>query len=121
MFYRRAFVLSVSILVLSVCATAADVTGKWMATYETPGGMREATYDLKAEGDQLTGKVITSRGDSEIQEGRVSGDEISFVRILNLQDRELRMLHKGKVSGDEIQFTVSVGDRTMEFVAKRAK
>ncbi|MCP5114121.1 MAG: hypothetical protein GY953_25095, partial [bacterium] len=106
----------------AVSAVAADATGKWTGEYETPRGKREVTYDLKAEGDQLTGKVITTRGESDIEEGKVSGDEISFVRVLKLQERELRMLHKGKVSGDEIQFTVTFGDRPpMEFVVKRAK
>ena len=119
MFGRRILLLSISLFALSVCAAAADVTGKWIAKYETPRGVRESTYDLKADGDRLTGKVITSRGESEIQDGKINGDEISFVRVLTMQDREVKMLHKGKVSGDEIHFTVNAGDRTMEFVAKK--
>ena len=122
MLRQRVVVLSVSILAFAVCAVAADVTGKWIGSYESPRGTREMTYDLKADGDQLTGKVITARGESEIQEGKISGDEISFVRVLNMQDREIRMQHNGKVSGDEIQFTVTMGDRPpIEFVAKRVE
>ncbi len=122
MFRRRVLALSLSTLAVALCAAAADVTGKWTGKYESPRGTREVTFDLKAEGDQLTGKVITARGESEIQEGKVSGDEISFVQVVSFQGREFRMLYKGKVSGDEIQFTRSVGDRPpREFVAKRVK
>lgn len=115
---------SLTILTLGVVLSAysADVTGKWTGEYETPRGPMQATFDLKAEGDKLTGKVITDRGESEIQDGQVNGDEISFVRVLKFQDREFRIQYKGKVSGDEIQFTATVGDRPpMEFVAKRVK
>jgi hypothetical protein len=102
-------------------ASAADVTGHWKGSYTSPDGQtRESTFDLKAEGSTLTGKVIGARGEVPIQEGKVSGDEISFVVVRNFGGNEVKILYKGKVSGNEIKFNVSMGpDRTFDMTAKK--
>src|SRR5262245_34603447 len=121
------------IAVLSVCfmfaalslAWAADVTGKWVAQVPGRDGQtRETTFNLKAEGEKVTGTVSGMRGDNEITDGKISGDEISFTVKLSIQGNEITLLYKGKISGDEIKFTRSRqgGDQPgQEFTAKRAK
>ena len=47
----------VVMLNLYMSAQAADVTGKWTAQFDTPIGMQNYTYELKAEGEKLTGKA----------------------------------------------------------------
>jgi hypothetical protein len=116
--------LSVLVMAFSLFATAADVTGKWTA--EVPGrqgATQQTTFDFKVDGSKLTGTVSTQRGQLDIQDGKVEGDNLSFVIVLNFQGNEIRLLYKGKVSGDEIQFTRGRegGQRTQEFTAKRAK
>ena len=70
---------------MTVCAFSADVTGKWTATMEGRNGQtREMTYNLKADGDKLTGNVATQRGEREIENGKISGDEISFTMTANM-------------------------------------
>ncbi|MGC4048910.1 MAG: hypothetical protein QM757_05230 [Paludibaculum sp.] len=113
-------------LVCAACAFAADVTGKWTAEFDTQIGPQKYTYDLKAEGSKLTGKLKGGPGDmaneSEIKDGKVNGDEVSFTEIFKMEGNEIRIDYKGKVSGDEIKFTRKVGDfATEEFTAKRAK
>ena len=111
----------------SVCMTnGADVTGKWKSEFESPIGHLKYTYDLKADGAKLTGKAIRelegAKTETEIKEGKSSGDELTFVEVLKIQDREVRIEYKGKIAGDEIKFTRKVGDiATMEIVAKRMK
>ncbi|HSW49509.1 MAG TPA: hypothetical protein VLH09_05005, partial [Bryobacteraceae bacterium] len=62
----------------------------------------------------------------EISEGKVSGDDISFVVVRKFQDMEMKSLYKGKVAGNEIKFTMTMqggmgGDRPpTEFTAKKA-
>jgi hypothetical protein len=52
----------------------------------------------------------------------VNGDEIAFVEMMKFEEQDLRIEYTGKVSGDEIKFVRKVGDfATEEFVAKRAK
>jgi len=110
------------VLVAIVTAFAADPTGKWTTTISTQIGDLAYTYNFKADGDKLTGKSASQFGEVEITEGKISGDDITFVENIKFEDMPIRIEYKGKVSGDEIKFTRKVGDfATEEFVAKRAK
>jgi len=107
-------------------AAAADATGKWTAEFETQVGVQKYTFDLKAEGGKVTGKASFERmgekGEVELQDGKVAGDDISFVETLDFQGNKVPITYAGKVAGDEIKFTRKVGDfATEEFVAKRVK
>ncbi len=116
-------VLSLLVLaMLAPVATAADVSGKWVSEMKTPDGqVRTSTFEFKADGEKLTGTVGGSRGSAEISDGKISGDDISFVVVRKFQEREVKMQYKGKVSGDEIKFNVNFGgDRSFDFVAKKA-
>jgi len=115
------------LLVLAFGAAAADVSGKWVA--QVPGRQgqtMEQTFTFKVDGANLTGTVSSQRGDQEISEGKVSGDDITFVVVRKFQDMEMKSLYKGKVAGNEIKFTMSMqggmgGDRPpTEFTAKKA-
>jgi hypothetical protein len=96
-----------ALLILLASAWAADVTGKWVSQMPgRDGGTSETTYNFKVDGTTLTGTMVSPRGENEISEGKVNGDEISFVIVRKMQDgSEFKMLYKGKVSGDEIKFT----------------
>jgi len=107
-------------------ARAADVTGKWKAEFDTQVGVQKYSYDLKAEAGKLTGKASFERmgqkGEADIKDGKVDGDDISFVEMLDFQGNQVPITYTGKVAGDEIKFTRKVGDfATEEFVAKRVK
>ena len=107
-------------------AAAADVTGKWTAEFETQVGVQKYTFDLKAEGGKVTGKASFERmgekGEAELLDGKVAGDDISFVETLDFQGNKVPITYTGKVAGDEIKFTRKVGDfATEELVAKRVK
>lgn len=122
--------LSVGLLLALVAAVwAADVNGKWMA--EVPGrqGTQPTTFNFKVEGSKLTGTVSGRQGDTEISEGKVSGDDISFLVVREFNGNTIKMAYKGKVAGDEIKFTrtfegAAPGGQApppVEFTAKRAK
>lgn len=107
---------------LAVSAFAADVTGKWKATYATPDGQtRESTMNLKADGAKLTGTMESPRGSAEIKDGKVDGDNISFSLVRNFNGNEVTINYKGKVSGNEMKITMGFGDREMEMTAKRVE
>ena len=109
---------------LALTALAADVTGKWTTEMRGRGGqMREATFNLKADGHTLSGTVSGPRGEAEISDGKIEGDQISFTQTLEFNGNTVKLLYKGTVSGDEIKFTRTRegGDRPpQEFTAKRA-
>ena len=128
---RNAYMAVCFVLALLTAAWAADVSGKWTAQVPgRQGNTSEATFDLKAEGAKLTGKM-TSQGrqgptEIEISEGKVSGDDISFKTVREFQGNKFTQVFKGKVMGDEIKFTRSTegmdnAPPPVEFTAKRAK
>ena len=100
---------------------APDITGRWAASFETPIGRMDYTYDFVVKGGTLTGKLQSSMfGESEIREGKVEGETVTFVEML---DSSIRVEYKGRiVSADEIAFTRTVGDfGTEELTAKRVR
>ena len=95
----------VVLLALVGSAWAADVAGKWVAQVEGRQGTVENTFDFKVNGAELTGTMNTGRGEVEISEGKIEGDEISFAIVRSFGENEMKILYKGKVAGDEITFT----------------
>ncbi|MEZ5398602.1 MAG: hypothetical protein R2729_02970 [Bryobacteraceae bacterium] len=109
-------------LAFSAALFAGDVSGKWVAKMETPNGSVEQTYILKANGDKLTGSVKSARGESEIQDGRVSGYEVSFVVVRNFNGNEFKMNYSGKLDGDSLKLKIQMGERgEREVTAKRGE
>jgi len=110
-------------LATTASARAADITGKWTATFDTQIGVQNYTYEFDVKDGKLTGKAKSTNGESALAEGKVDGDKVSFVENLNFQGNEIRITYTGTiVSADEIKFTRNVADfATEELVAKRAK
>jgi len=107
-------------------ASAADATGKWKAEFDSQVGVQKYVYDLKVDGAKVTGKASFERmgqkGEADLLEGKVAGDDISFVEKLDFQGTQISITYTGKLAGDEIKFTRNVGDFAKEeFVAKRVK
>ena len=106
-------------------ALAADVTGAWKASIPgRDGATMETTFNLKADGTNLTGNVATERGETAISSGKISGDTITFKVSREFNGNTMVMVYEGKVSGDEIKFKQSRegSDRPpREFSAKKAK
>jgi DNA-directed RNA polymerase subunit K/omega len=124
----KTFTIILTTLTLGIpCSLdAADVTGKWKSEFDTQIGHLKYVYEFKTDGDKLTGKALREREgektETEIKEGKLSGDDISFAELVKFQDQEIRIDYKGKVFGDEIKFTRKVGDfATTQIVAKREK
>jgi len=102
---KNLLVGAVLVLALRASAWAADVTGKWVAQIQGRQGMTETTFNFKVDGAALTGSMTNPQGETPITEGKVSGDEISFVIVRKFGENEVKILWKGKVAGDEIKFT----------------
>ena len=98
---KTQFTLS-SLAVLPCLALAANVTSTWKAEFDSQIGVQKYTYTLKQEGTNLTGKanseVNDRRRETELKEGKVDGDKISFVEMLNFQGNDIRISYKGTIS-----------------------
>lgn len=121
---QRTFVVSVLTLFAALATTlAADVSGKWTSEFDSPIGRQSYVYEFKVNGTTLIGTATQSeRGTTEIKEGKISGDDVSFVELVQVEGNELRIEHKGKVAGDEIRLRRKVGDfAEYDIIAKRSK
>jgi hypothetical protein len=124
--YGTLMVLTTFNAAIAGAACAADVAGQWQAEFTSPIGRLKYIYDLKTDGDKLAGKAVRElegeKTETELKEGKLSGNEVSFVELLKFNDQDIRIEYKGRLDGDEIKFTRKVGDfATMEIVAKRVK
>ena len=105
----------------SVSALAADFNGKWTGDVETPRGTQTLTFDFKVDGSALTGTVTTPRGTTDISNGKVDGDNISFDQVMNFNGNEFKITYTGKADGETIKFTRQMGEMgSTAFVVKRA-
>jgi hypothetical protein len=121
---RSRFAVCVLFVLAAVgaAAFAAGVAGKWTAAIDTQIGVQNYTYDFKVDGEKLAGSAKSQFSESQITEGSVKGDAISFVETLTYQEMPIRVVYTGTISGDEIKFNRKVGEFASEdFVAKRAK
>ncbi len=122
--------MKLPILLLGLAAIAgsifaADITGTWKADFDTQRGLQKYTFTLKQDGASITGKASVAGTDQtrevELKEGKLENDTVSFIEILSIQDREIRIAFTGKISGEEVKFTRSVGEfGSSEAIAKRA-
>jgi hypothetical protein len=121
MSFRR---VCLATLAFAAGVAAADFNGEWTASIETQIGVQNYTFTFKVDGEKLTGRAKSAfaNADTEITEGVVKGDDITFVENLVYQGMPLRIVYKGKISIDEIKFTRNVAEIADEpFVAKRSK
>uniref|UniRef100_Q01QE2 Lipocalin-like domain-containing protein n=1 Tax=Solibacter usitatus (strain Ellin6076) TaxID=234267 RepID=Q01QE2_SOLUE len=116
--------LLVLLAVFAMTAAAADVSGTWKATVETPNGAMETTFVFKVDAGKVTGTTTMGQmGETAISEGKVDGDTVTFAVVRQGQNGEFRINYSGKATGDEMKITATIPamDRTFEMTAKRAK
>jgi hypothetical protein len=98
--------LIVTMIVLTIAAFAADISGNWKGTAEGPQGALERSFVFKVDGTKLTGETTSEMlGKSTIADGKVDGDNISFSITASMGGNDLKLNYKGKVTGNEIQLT----------------
>ena len=122
--YRRHLTIVTLLLIGTMRAFAADITGTWKASFDTQIGTQNYTYEFVVKGTTLTGKLQSDMGGAgEITQGKVEGDKVSFVEIFKFDGNDIQITYTGRVtSNDEIKFTRQVADfATEEVIAKRVK
>jgi len=125
---RWAATAALTVFVASV-AWAAAVDGKW--TFKQRGRQQgnevTMTLDLKQDGEKLTGTLMREGSDmkTEIKEGKITGQDISFVVVREFNGMERKTMYKGKLDGDAIKGNVINNrqgqEQSAEWVANRAK
>ena len=121
---RRLLTLALFVVLALTSVRAADPSGRWTATFATEVGEQQYTYEFVVKGTTLTGTAKGNlTGESQIAEGKIDGDKISFVENSSFMEMPLRFVYSGTMtSADEIAFTRTLMDLAPEkLVAKRVK
>jgi opacity protein-like surface antigen len=119
---KRMPTLAGLLLVLATLLYSADATGKWKGSIDAGGETRELNFDLKASGATVTGAFIAEGQSSQIQDGKIQGDTVSFWVTSQYQGQAIKLVFKGQVLESEIHFTMGLDDGSWstDFVAKKA-
>jgi hypothetical protein len=107
-------------------AVASNANGNWNTALILNDGNRiEGTLKLKQEGDKLTGATVRNETETQLQDGKIVGDEIAFNVIRERDGRKVTAKYKGKITGDTVKGKVESdwsGDwQTLEWEGTRAK
>jgi len=117
-FCAAAFLLAVSAFTLM----AADAAGAWKGSFDFNGTTVSLTFNLKTNGATVTGTIDGLPTEaSEIKEGKIDGDSITFWSMTEYQGSPVKLVYKGKIDGDKISFTMGTDDGgwSTDLVAKR--
>lgn len=124
---RKTLSLAAAVAVFSGLSLvhAAGLDGHWTAEFDSPIGQQKYTYDFKTEDSKTTGKATydhsMGKGESELADIKLSGDNVSFTETVKIQGSDLKITYAGKLSGDEMKLSREVGEfGTEQLVAKRA-
>ena len=116
------------ILLALACAAFAlhvhadDWTGHWVMPTPTgqaapapdaPGPqLRAISLWLKADGTRLTGYLSARNGETPIAEGKIEGDHLLFVVVMDYFGEERRAIYSGVLASSELRITLpAVGGR----------
>ena len=113
-------------LTTGASAKAADATGTWKWTVERGGNTIENTLKLKQDGEKLTGAIIRQDNETEITDGKIVGETVSFKVTREFNGNKIMFTYSGKLSGDTIKGETKIEREgaepmTREWEAKRAK
>ena len=108
---KRIRTLAGFMFVLAALLYSADATGKWKGSIDAGGETHDLTFDLKASGDTLTGTLSGVMAQaSEIKDGKIQGDTVSFWAAAEYQGQPIKLVFKGQVLESEIHFTMGLDD-----------
>ena len=111
-------------------SSSAAGTWTWVMKGRQNGRDRKFTAKLKVAGEKVTG-TVTSPGrdgqesETEIQDGKLKGDEISFSTTREFNGNKMTSKYSGKVAGDtikgKIEFERNGEPQTRDWEAKRGE
>ena len=125
-YYQAILIILFTGLTGNLLSQPVNITGTWKAEFETQIGIQKYTYELKQEGNLITGKISSlvdgEKHESNVLDGKLEGNNIKFGEKFTYQDNEITITYSGTVAPDIIELTRQVGEFATEKVsAKREK
>ena len=86
----------------------ANVDGSWDTITKSPMGEQKATLTIQSAGDTFTGTYAGAMGTTEIQNGKIDGDTLTWTLDITIP-MPMTLTGKATVSGDSIDGSVTAG------------
>ncbi|MBW4332203.1 hypothetical protein KY084_15175 [Stakelama sp. CBK3Z-3] len=86
----------------------ADVDGTWETVTKTPMGDQKAEMTINSSGDSFTGTFAGDMGQTEIEDGKVNGNTVTF-KISIKSPMPMTLDGEATVDGDTMNGNVKAG------------
>ncbi len=117
-FYRAIVIATIT----AASCFSADVDGKWAGKINTPRGDIPMSFDLKAEGEKVTGTAVGPQGQVPVSAGLYVDGKLNFQLRYLVAGQNLVFHYQGVVADDEMKMTLAFGiNEPVYFVVKREK
>lgn len=100
----------------------SPIDGTWSGTLESSQGDYSLTVTLASDGAELTGTISDFfGGQSEIENGSIRGDTISFEQTYNPRGDNFHLTYVGHLVDSELEMVLEAPevDERIEFVLRR--
>ncbi|HEX7958948.1 MAG TPA: hypothetical protein VF493_03470, partial [Terriglobales bacterium] len=89
-----------------------DLTGFWVLRVPTgDGNFRETFFDLKQEGEKLSGRVLAGTREIPIADGTLKDGKLHFVTRIGNGDQVRQTTYEGSLQGDKIDMSLQFMNR----------
>ena len=102
-----------------ILAQGGSVAGSWDVTLNSPQGTFNMQFNLKQDGEKLTGAVKSQRGERPL-EGTLKGKEVTLKWTTKYEETDLPITLTGALDGSTMKGTADFGGFAQgDFSAKR--
>jgi len=86
----------------------ANVDGSWNTITKSPMGDQQATLTVKSDGGTFTGSYSGAMGSTEITDGKVDGDKLSW-KVAIVVPMPMTLDCEATIDGDTVTGSVGAG------------
>jgi hypothetical protein len=86
----------------------ANVDGSWDTLVKSPMGDQKATLTIQSQGDSFTGQYSGAMGTTEVKNGKVEGDTLSWSLDITVP-MPMTLTAEATVDGDQMTGQVTAG------------
>jgi hypothetical protein len=90
-------------------AAAANISGTWNFTVDTPAGTGSPVFTFKQDGENLTGTYKGQFGEKNVA-GTVKGGDVTFSMKVSYEGQDMEITYMGKVEGNSMKGTAKLGN-----------
>ncbi len=105
---------------LSLVGFAADISGTWEITFQTPDGEMALGMSIEQDGEKITVTMESPMGDEMVGEGTFKDNKAEWSVTISTPQGDFTINYIGTLEGDTMSGEADIGEYgTMEWTAKK--